>query len=107
MTADALPGRLDLLESYRQAPLDDGDAVLLLPDDEVCLELGPLPGADDVRERVADLVGSLTAPTALLAVARRGRRPRPADLLLWTELCVALDGSGTALLPLQVLPAAA
>ncbi|MCW2608622.1 MAG: hypothetical protein JWO60_3315, partial [Frankiales bacterium] len=50
---------------------------------------------------------SAAGGTALLAVARRGRRARPDDLLLWTELCAALSPSATELLPLQVLPAAA
>lgn len=97
----------DVLDVYRDLPLDDGEAVLLLPGEEVCLELGPLPSLDDLPACVAALVPALRGETALLAVARRGRRLRPEDLLLWTELCVALDGSGTELLPLQVLPAAA
>lgn len=95
------------LDVYRDIPLDDGDAVLLLPDEQVCLELGPLSSADDVPAVVATLAQTVCGSTALLAVARRARRARPDDLLLWTELCVALDRSGTALLPLQVLPAAA
>ena len=103
MTPAALP---QALEVYLQHPLDDGEAVLLLPDEAVCLELGALPDADDVPARVAELVERLHTPVVLLGVARRHRRARPADLLLWTELCAQLDPAATELLPLQVLPAA-
>ena len=100
------PSTDEALEVYLQYPMDDGEAVLLLPDDGICLELGPLPGQDRLPDHAAALARALTGSRALLAVARRGRRPRPADLLLWTELCAALSGTGTALLPLELLPAA-
>ncbi|MCW2779128.1 MAG: hypothetical protein JWN17_2853 [Frankiales bacterium] len=93
----------EALAVYLQFPMDEGEAVVVLPDEQVCLEVGVVTGASC---RVADLVGRTGSATALLAVARRGRRPRPADLVLWSELCAALDGSVTTLLPLQVLPAA-
>lgn len=92
---------------YLQHPLDDGTAVLHLAGEPACLEVGPVPDSAALPLRVAELVPSLRTDAVVLAVARRGRRPRPADLLLWTELCAALSGTGTALLPLELLPAAA
>lgn len=94
------------LEAYRQYPMDDGEVVLLLPDEAVCLELGALPDDDALPDHAAAVASQVHSATAVLAVARHGRRPQPVDLLLWTELWSAL-GSGTELLPLQVLPAAA
>lgn len=92
----------EALEVYLQFPLDDGEALLLLPEDGTCLELGPQPDP----AAAARLVAALPGATVLLAVARSGRRPRPGDLLLWTALCSALDRAGRTLLPLEVLPAA-
>lgn len=92
----------EALEVYRQSPLDDGEALLLLPEDAVCLELGPVPDPASAGRLLAGVTGG----TVLFAVARRGRRPHPGDLLLWTALCAALDREGRTLLPLEVLPAA-
>lgn len=97
----------DAFALYLQHPLDDGTAVLHLVGDPACLEVGPVPDGPALPLRVAELVPSLRADAVVLAVARRGRRPRTADLLLWTELCAALAGTGTDLLPLELLPAAA
>ncbi len=93
------------LEIYEQYPMEDGDAVILL-DDTVCLELEQ-PGRAPDRTLLDGLVHALrtSASVVVLAVARTGRRPRPADLLLWTELCAALADSGAQLRPLVLLPA--
>lgn len=97
----------EALEVYVHYPMDDGDAVLLL-DETVCLELEQPEERGDRTALLDGLVRTLRASCSvvLLAVARPGCRPRPADLLLWTELCVALAGSGVELLPLALLPAA-
>ena len=92
----------EALAVYLQFPLDDGEALLLLPEEGVCLELGPLPDPGSAAALVAGLPGG----TVLLAVTRAGRRARPADLLLWTALCSLLERGGRTLLPLEVLPAA-
>lgn len=97
----------EALEVYVQYPMDDGDAVLLL-DETVCLEL-ERPGDAPDRARLLDgLLATLrsSCSVVLLAVARTGRRPRPADLLLWTELCAGLQDSDVQLRPLVLLPAA-
>lgn len=96
----------DALGLYLQHPLDDGAVVLLLPDAPGPLELEPLADGERASRVTALLRPGVRGPV-VLAVARRGRRPSPADLLLWTELWVALADSPAELRPLELLPAAA
>lgn len=100
MTTTHTSGSLAL---YLQYPMEDGQALLHLVDEDVVLELGALSDAADRDTRVADLVRTLRTAAVTLLVARAGSRPRPADLLLWTELYAALRH--VRLLPLEVLPA--
>lgn len=91
---------------YRDAPLQDGDAVVLI-DRQVCLELEQLATEwDDVLSRNLIKVLRGAAARVLVAVARDGEVLRPSDYQLWRDLHVGLRDAGVDLLPIRALPAA-
>jgi hypothetical protein len=94
------------LRVYREAPLQDGDAVVLL-DQKVCLELEQLAAEwdDVVRRNLLDVL-THTAARVLVAVARDGEVLQPGDYQLWCDLHVGLREADVELLPIRVLPAA-
>lgn len=99
-------GHEEVLRIYRDAPMADGDAVLLL-DDEVCLELqGMADGWDDVGRRNLVSILTQTSQRVLVAIARPEARLRPGDHRLWHDLERELAGTGVDLLPVRALPAA-
>ena len=94
------------LRVYLDAPLQDGDAVLLL-DQKVCLELEQLTeGWDEVIRRNLIHMLSQAAARVLVAVARDGSVLRPSDYQVWRELHAGLREADVELLPLRALPAA-
>ena len=95
------------LDLYLQHPLDDGAVVLLLPGEPGPLEVEPGADAAALASHVTALVPAQVHGPVVLAVARSGGRPRPADLVLWTELWSVLAGTSGELQPLELLPAAA
>ena len=102
-----LPSRAEhALRIYADAPMSDGDVLLLL-DDTVCLEFEQLTACWDAvsRRHLAEVVGS-TASRALLAVAREGGELLPADYQLWRDLHEDLRATSVELLPVRALPAA-
>lgn len=101
------PHVTEALDLYLQHPLDDGAVVLLLPGEPAPLEVEPAPDPAALAARVTALVPARVRGPVVLAVARSGSRPRPADLLLWTELWSVLAGTSGELQPLELLPAAA
>lgn len=94
------------LRTYADAPMEDGDAVLLL-DDEVCLEFEQFAAGwdDDGCSRVVQLLDTC-ASRVLLAIAREGGNLLPGDYQLWRELHQGLRGTQVELLPVRALPAA-
>jgi S-adenosylmethionine:diacylglycerol 3-amino-3-carboxypropyl transferase len=94
------------LDIYRDIPLEDGDAVLLL-DQQVCLEMEQLAALWDEQIR-RNLVHVLTRTAArvLVAVAREGEVLRPGDYQLWRDLHAGLREADVELLPIRALPAA-
>jgi hypothetical protein len=97
----------DVLRTYAEHPLQDGDAVLLL-DDTVCLELTGLADRwddDEVRSTTASVVRRTTSRVAV-AIARRGGELRPGDYGLWRDLHADLRDTPVELLPVRSLPAA-
>ena len=95
------------LDVYRDHPLDDGDAVVVI-DDEVCLEVQGLADHWDgvLREDTTQALLS-TADRVLVAIARPRGRLQERDHQLWRDLQDALGGRGVELLPVHALPAAA
>ena len=81
--------------------------MLLLPGEQAPLEVEPADEPAALAARVTALVPARVRGPVVLAVARRGSRPRPADLLLWTAVWSALSGTSGELRPLELLPAAA
>lgn len=82
---------LTALAAYDTFPMDEGDAALLL-DEAVCLEVEQL-AVDWDDELVKSLASTLlSASKVRLLVARRGGRPLPSDVRLWTALRLALAG---------------
>jgi hypothetical protein len=96
----------ELLGRYAQAPLSDGDAVVVL--DDVAVELEGLADAWDgeLRRSLAHIVGRLPARRLLLAIARPGGELRPSDFLLWRDLHQDLRDEDVQVLPVRALPAA-
>jgi S-adenosylmethionine:diacylglycerol 3-amino-3-carboxypropyl transferase len=94
------------LDIYRDIPLEDGDAVLLL-DQQVCLEMEQLAALWDEQIR-RNLVHVLirTAARVLVAVARDGEVLQPGDYQLWRDLHAGLRDADVELLPIRALPAA-
>ena len=98
---------IDLFAPYRCYPMQDGDAVLLLPDLKVATELEQLGNEwhPAVCRNLARVLVELGATTALLGVARHDAVPLPDDLRLLTVLREALAGSGVVVHELVALPA--
>ena len=95
-----------VLRIYTDAPMADGDAVLLL-DGEVCLELqGMADGWDDVGRRNLVSILVQTSQRVLVAIARPRAELRPGDYQLWRDLHRDLAGTQVDLLPVRALPAA-
>lgn len=108
MTPEPLPeGREELaLSVYRDAPLEDGDAVVLI-DQMVCLEMEQLATEwDDVLRRNLIYVLTSSAARVLVAVARDGAVLLPSDYQLWRDLHAGLRDADIDLLPIRALPAA-
>ena len=96
-----------MLRTYTDAPLADGDAVLLL-DGEVCLELqGMADQWDDLGRRNLVSILVQTSERVLVAIARPRGELRPSDHQLWRDLHQDLAGTDVDLLPVRALPAAA
>lgn len=94
------------LRVYRDARLQDGDAVVLL-DQKVCLELEQLAAEwDDVLRRNLITVLANTTARVLVAVARDGEMLQPGDYQLWRDLHAGLREADVELLPIRALPAA-
>jgi hypothetical protein len=99
-------GEDDVLRIYADAPMVDGDAVLLL-DGEVCLELQGLADAwDDVGRRNLVSILVQTATRVRVAIARPRAELRPSDYQIWRDLHSDLAGTDVDLLPVRALPAA-
>ena len=99
-------GEDGVLRIYADAPMADGDAVLLL-DGEVCLELqGMADEWDDLGRRSLVSVLVQTSRRVLVAIARPRAELRPSDYQLWRDLHRDLAGSEVDLLPVRALPAA-
>jgi hypothetical protein len=94
------------LDVYRDVPLQDGDAIVLV-DQKVCLELEQLAAEWDevLRRKLLDVL-TRTAARVLVAVARDGEVLQPSDYQLWRDLHAGLRGADIELLPIRVLPAA-
>jgi len=96
----------EVLRIYADAPMTDGDAVLLL-DGEVCLELqGMADEWDDVGRRNLVSILTQTSQRVLVAIARPKAELRPSDYQLWRDLHRDLAGTEVDLLPVRALPAA-
>lgn len=96
----------EVLRAYTDDPLEDGDVVLLL-DDEVCLEVEQLATRwDDVLRRNTGRVLRDTASRVVVAVARPDAALTPADYRLWRGLHEEVRGTAVELLPVRALPAA-
>ena len=95
------PRCMDVLRTYRDHPLDDGDAVLVI-DDEVCLELGDRA---ELRSR-GTLVLLSAASRVQVAIARSSGVLHDSDYALWRDLHADLRDTGVLLLPVRALPAA-
>ena len=96
-----------VLHIYRKDPVPDGDVVLLLLDEHVCLHLDGL--ADHWDDEQADaLVQVITesASQVLVAIARPGEQLHGSDFALWRDLHAGLRDTGVQLMPLRALPAA-
>ena len=94
------------LRVYTDAPMADGDAVLLL-DGEVCLELQGMADAwDDAGRRNLVSILVQTSQRVLVAIARPRAELRPSDYQLWRDLHSDLAGTEVELLPVRGLPAA-
>ena len=95
-----------VLRIYTDAPMTDGDAVLVL-DGEVCLELqGMADGWDDVGRRNLVSILVQTSQRVVVAIARPRAELRPSDYQLWRDLHRDLAGTAVDLLPVRALPAA-
>lgn len=95
-----------VLRIYTDAPMADGDAVLLL-DGEVCLELQRMADEwDDLGRRNLVSVLVQTSQRVLVAIARPRAQLRPSDHQLWRDLHCDLAGTDVELLPVRALPAA-
>lgn len=102
-----LPSRAEhALRTYADAPMSDGDVLVLL-DDTVCLEFEQLTLSWDAasRQHLVEVLSS-TASRAVLAVARKGGELLPGDYQLWRELHEDLRATSVELLPVRALPAA-
>lgn len=95
-----------LLEIYADAPMDAGDAVLLL-DGRVCVEIEQLATNWD-EQLLRNTVSILrkTARNVVVAIARPQGRLLPSDRKLWWELHQELHSCDVELRPIQALPAA-
>ncbi len=99
-------GDEQVLRIYRDAPMSDGDAVLLL-DGDVCLELqGMADGWGDLGRRNLVSILTRTSQRVLVAIARPRAQLRPGDHQIWRDLHRELAGTGVDLLPVRALPAA-
>ncbi|MCA1712149.1 MAG: hypothetical protein LC789_11145 [Actinobacteria bacterium] len=100
------PALSKALRIYEEAPMEDGDALLLL-DSKVCLELEGLADHWNAELRV-NTAGMLraTARAVLVAVARPRGVLLPGDYRLWRDLHADLREDDITLLPLRALPAA-
>jgi hypothetical protein len=95
-----------VLRIYADAPMADGDAVLLL-DGEVCLELQGMADAwDDLGRRNVVSILVQTSQRVMVAIARPRSELRPSDYQLWRDLHHDLAGTDVDLLPVRALPAA-
>lgn len=92
---------------YEDAPMPDGDALLLL-DDTVCLELAGLADDwhDEGRRGLVALLTETTSCSVRLAIARAGSRLHDSDYQVWRDLHASLRDSHIELRPLRALPAA-
>jgi len=96
----------EALQIYRDDPLDDGDAVLLL-DDSVCLELEHLADDwDDQGRRSLVRILTRTSHRVLVAIARERAELLPSDYQIWRDLHEDLRTTSVELLPVRALPAA-
>lgn len=104
--ADDDHGEEQVLRIYQDAPMSDGDAVLLL-DGDMCLELqGMADGWDEVGRRNLVSILTQTSSRVLVAIARPRAQLRPGDHQIWRDLHRELAGTGVDLLPVRALPAA-
>lgn len=99
---------IDLFAPYRCYPMQDGDAVLLLPELKVATELEQLGDAwhPDVCRSLASTLVELGATDVRLGVARPDALPLPGDHRLHATLRAELAGTDVVLHDLVALPAA-
>ncbi|MDT7570028.1 MAG: hypothetical protein QOE05_202 [Actinomycetota bacterium] len=95
-----------VLRIYADAPMNEGDAALLL-DHKLCVEVERLALEWDTElcENTAYILREATK-SVIVAIARPGARLLPQDVQLWRELHDELRGSDVDLQPLRALPAA-
>ena len=100
------PGELLALGVYADAPLTDGDVVLLV-DGRECLELAGLADHWDAAAGAGFLAQLRTCRRVVVAVARTGADLHDSDRQLAADVAAALTAAGVEVPPLQALPAAA
>jgi hypothetical protein len=99
----------DILQAYETYPMQDGDAVVLLVDQQVATEVEGLANVWDptVRRNLAQVLRELDVREVVVGIARQDKALQDDDHLLATELREELAGSGITVRPLVALPAAA
>lgn len=95
-----------VLQIYADAPMEEGDAALLL-DDKVCVEVERLALEWDAElcHNTASILRE-SATSVIVAIARPRATLLPQDFQLWRDLHHELRGTDVDLQPLRALPAA-
>jgi len=99
----------EVLTTYETYPMEDGDVVLLLVQEDLATEIEGLADAWDptLRRNIVKVVRELEAREVLVGIARRYRALGEGDHRVVTELRQELAGTGVLVHPAVALPASA
>ena len=97
----------DILSAYRDHPLNDGDAVVLVPEHQLATEVEGLADHWDTGlcRNLAHLLHEIGAHEVEIAVARLDGLLLESDHSLLGDLVEQLAGTGVVVRPLVALPA--